>query len=246
MRPILMVSCGVGLAGNLELVFGAYLVIILSHRGYWKDPSEKNAMSAFDRSFALGFGTETDIRDDLVISHDPPNGSELSLAELLKSRDQYARDGRKLPMALNVKADGLYGLLSVELARAGLAPDDYFVFDMSVPDALGYLKAGITAFTRQSEYEQAPAFYDRAAGVWIDCFHSDWIDLDTIQQHLDAGKKVCLVSPDLHRRPYEQEWSRLRAMPVTQSSRVMICTDYPEEARLFFGNLGRAIEKGAL
>ncbi|HDG1702299.1 TPA: hypothetical protein PFE33_004667, partial [Kluyvera ascorbata] len=34
---------------------------------------EKNTQTAFERSFSLGFGTETDIRDfggELVISHD--------------------------------------------------------------------------------------------------------------------------------------------------------------------------------
>ena len=48
-------------------------MIILSHRGYWKDVNEKNQQVSFERSFSLGFGTETDIRDykgELVISHD--------------------------------------------------------------------------------------------------------------------------------------------------------------------------------
>ena len=49
---------------------------ILSHRGYWKTVTEKNTIIAFKRSFNLGFGTETDIRDlngNLVISHDMPS-----------------------------------------------------------------------------------------------------------------------------------------------------------------------------
>jgi len=36
---------------------------VLSHRGYWKSDCEKNSESAFRRSFQLGFGTETDLRD---------------------------------------------------------------------------------------------------------------------------------------------------------------------------------------
>ncbi len=38
-------------------------MIILSHRGYWKEVSEKNKPIAFERSFSLGLGTETYIRD---------------------------------------------------------------------------------------------------------------------------------------------------------------------------------------
>jgi len=38
-------------------------MLVISHRGYWKELAEKNRPIAFERSFALGFGTETDIRD---------------------------------------------------------------------------------------------------------------------------------------------------------------------------------------
>ena len=46
---------------------------ILSHRGFWLSPNEKNLEIAFRRSFEAGFGVETDIRDyqgRLVIAHD--------------------------------------------------------------------------------------------------------------------------------------------------------------------------------
>ena len=36
---------------------------VISHRGYWKAASEKNTQTAFKRSFSLGYGTETDVRD---------------------------------------------------------------------------------------------------------------------------------------------------------------------------------------
>ena len=50
-------------------------MIVLSHRGYWKTPAEKNTAAAFRRSFDLGFGTETDVRDrggELVIATTRP------------------------------------------------------------------------------------------------------------------------------------------------------------------------------
>src|SRR5262249_41926934 len=146
---------------------------IISHRGYWRDPSERNSAGAFERSLALGFGVETDVRDDrgrLVIAHDPPDGSELELAELLRTYGQHDARG---PLAVNVKADGLQALLTDALEATKAR---WFVFDMSVPDALGYARASIPYFTRQSEYEPEPALYEGAAGVWVDCFERDWSD----------------------------------------------------------------------
>ena len=55
-------------------------MLIISHRGYWGQNVNKNTKDAFKRSFNLGFGTETDIRDHdgtLVISHDPADSDSL-------------------------------------------------------------------------------------------------------------------------------------------------------------------------
>ncbi|HQT44263.1 MAG TPA: hypothetical protein PLD79_09695, partial [Halothiobacillus sp.] len=93
-------------------------MIILSHRGYWKDAAEKNLPVAFGRSFDLGFGTETDVRDvagKLVISHDMPRGDELSLEDMLD-----ILSGRDLPMAMNIKADGLAKPLAEAMTARGL------------------------------------------------------------------------------------------------------------------------------
>jgi len=207
-------------------------MIILSHRGYWKTVEEKNTPEAFARSFELGFGTETDVRDcagELVISHDPPRQNALSCADFF---DLYRKFSGKLPLALNIKADGLQSLLSAQLERSGIT--DYFMFDMSVPDAWVCVQQGLRVFTRQSEFEREPSLYAESAGVWIDCFFSDWVDERTIEMHLNARKQVCLVSPDLHRREHESFWENLSKMAACESSDLMICTDYPEQAREFF------------
>jgi hypothetical protein len=81
---------------------------ILCHRGYWKEPSEKNSDTALRRGFSLGLGTETDIRDlngELVISHDPAKPGVLTFADLLSMTPPNAL------LALNVKSDGLPSLL---------------------------------------------------------------------------------------------------------------------------------------
>ena len=71
---------------------------IISHRGYWKNPDERNQHVAFVRSFDSGFGTETDLRDicgKIVVSHDMPTGNEITFEEVLR-----IMDGRNLPLAL--------------------------------------------------------------------------------------------------------------------------------------------------
>jgi glycerophosphoryl diester phosphodiesterase len=208
-------------------------VIVLSHRGYWREPAEKNTEAAFRRSFERGFGTETDLRDlagELVISHDPPRGGEPTFRRLLELHREL---GPGLTLALNVKSDGLQAWVSELLEEFGV--EDAFVFDMAVPDALGYLNRGLSSFTRVSEEEPAPAFHDRASGVWIDGFRGDWADEAALRSHLDAGKRVCVVSPELHGRDHRPYWSRLAAMTVRRHPALMICTDLPEEAERWLG-----------
>ena len=209
-------------------------MIILSHRGYWKFAQEKNTLAAFDRSFSLAFGTETDLRDtgdELVISHDPAPRDALPAEAFFAA---YRQHNQELPLALNIKADGLQKLLAAALLKYNI--QNYFVFDMSVPDMISYIKHGLRVFTRQSDYEPDPVLYEQSQGVWVDGFNADWVDEATIEKHLKNEKQVCLVSPDLHGRPFEEFWERLARMPVTTSPDVMLCTDHPEQARkIFYG-----------
>ena len=208
-------------------------VDVISHRGYWKTPDEKNGELSFERSFGAAFGTETDLRDrngTLVISHDPATGEAISAERMLEIHQAH---DPKLTLALNIKADGLQGMLGSVLHR--FEPADYFVFDMSIPDTLQWMKHGVPFFTRQSEVEPSPALYAQAAGVWLDGFDSEWWDIDVIRRHVDAGKRVCIVSPDLHKRDHRPEWDRLASNDFIQESRqVILCTDFPEEARKLF------------
>lgn len=205
---------------------------ILSHRGYWKTLDERNIPLSFERSFKLGFGTETDLRDadgKLVISHDPPGADALSFDTFL---ELYSAHGPGLTLALNVKADGLQALAKAALNSHGVT--NYFFFDMSVPDALGYLKNGLTAFTRLSEYESAPSYLYEAKGVWADMFLSDWIQESDIAGFLEQDKQVCLVSPDLHKRPHMGFWERVKGWNCVRNDALMLCTDLPEDAKEFF------------
>ncbi|MBL6457867.1 hypothetical protein JMJ55_21245 [Belnapia sp. T6] len=206
-------------------------MIILSHRGYWREAAEKNQPVAFRRSFDLGYGTETDVRDSLgrlVIAHDMPRGGELDLAGMLG-----ILGGRDLPMAMNIKADGLAAPLAAAMREAGLTR--WFTFDMSVPEMLVQLRLGLPVFTRASEFERVPACYDRAIGVWVDDFGAGWYGVAEIRGFLADGKQVALVSPELHGRDHRALWSMLRAAGLVGAPGLMLCTDLPEDATAYFG-----------
>ncbi|MCX2718539.1 hypothetical protein [Lentiprolixibacter aurantiacus] len=209
--------------------------MIISHRGYWKINSEKNTVKAFERSFSLGFGTETDIRDykgELVISHDMPNPNtnHLSVKDFFSIYNSY---NKTLLLALNIKADGLQEPLNDIIKEYDIR--NYFVFDMSVPDAIGYHKYNINTFTRESEYENPPSFYEQAKGVWMDEFQDSWIETSLIQRHVDSNKQVCIVSPELHGRTYEDKWEKYRGRVNFNSNKhIHLCTDVPELAKEYF------------
>jgi hypothetical protein len=217
---------------------------IISHRGWWKSSDEKNQLIAFEREFqycsnclseSYRGGVETDIRDyngSLVISHDIPTKDSLSLDKFLSLYSSYNIYSNST-LALNIKSDGLQEILKSKISQYNI--QNYFFFDMSVPDALCYIKHGLNVFTRQSEYEQIPSFYNDAKGVWLDEFHTHWIDSRIIEEHLNNNKKICIVSPDLHKRDYMKEWQEYKNIDVNfKDANLMLCTDKVEEARRFF------------
>ena len=214
-------------------------MMILAHRGLWQRPAEHNSLPALCDALAEGFGVETDVRDlggQLVISHDPPLAGAMPLAAFLEA---YCRIPEPGVLALNIKADGLQQALAEALESRRIGADRYFVFDMAVPDALGYLRHGMPCFTRQSEVEPVPAFIDQALGIWLDCFREDWINGRDILGHCAAGRRVALVSPELHGRDRQIAWGKWREAyrdlkRRDQGERIMICTDYPREARAYF------------
>jgi glycerophosphoryl diester phosphodiesterase len=207
-------------------------MIIVSHRGYWKDKIEKNTETAFRRSFDLNFGTETDIRDyhgELVISHDIATIDSIIFSHFCKIYNEYKV---KPLLALNIKADGLQGKLKDTLHAFQIT--NYFIFDMSAPDAYLYINNGFNVFTRQSEFEQQPSFYEESQGIWLDAFHEEWYDNKIIERHLEVGKKVCIVSPELHKRGQKNLWKMLLQTGLHKNDNLILCTDFPEEARRFY------------
>jgi glycerophosphoryl diester phosphodiesterase len=202
---------------------------ILSHRGFWIDPKEKNTDIAFRRSFELGFGTETDVRDldgELVISHDPAKHPAMSFEKFL---DIYGECN--LPLALNIKADGLANRVNSAMGSRNLG--NWFVFDMSIPDTRHQFSAGNPVFMRSSEFETNIPWFDKASGIWLDAFEGEWYLDGELQTILSSGKTVCVVSSELHGRSHASLWHKLA--DLTHFDNLMLCTDFPTDAQKFFG-----------
>jgi hypothetical protein len=210
---------------------------VLAHRGWWDEGSRANSRKALGRALEAGFGIETDLRDfagRIVVSHDPPkpDSLEMDLEDLLRL---YLRMGAQGVLALNIKSDGLAGIVCESLSNHGVI--NYFVFDMSVPDTRGYLALDMPVFTRWSEYENGSLLDDRASGLWLDCFEGAFVSRETLAAGIVRRKPVALVSPELHRRPHLaawQAWKEVLSKNKVSINKVMICTDFPDSAFDFF------------
>jgi len=55
-----------------------------------------------------------------------------------------------------------------------------------------------------------------------------------VQKHLDNGKKVAIVSSELHKREYLKHWTYLKSWDIINDNNLILCTDFPEIATKFF------------
>jgi hypothetical protein len=166
-----------------------------------------------------------DLNGAVVISHDPPERGVRSLEEFLTG---YAARGAGTPLALNIKSYGLQDTITKAVGKYRVR--NFFVFDMSVPDSLHYFHAGLPVFVRVSEYEGETPLLERAVGVWLDAFESEWWTLDTVRSLHSRGKVIAIVSPELHKRPHEALWRTLKKLEREVRDGLMLCTDFPDAA----------------
>lgn len=206
---------------------------LLAHRGFWNTTVKANSWQSFELAFTNGYGIETDFRDlngSLVVSHDPPTGNNVITA------DAFFELAARYPqqwLALNIKADGLQDMIKGYIEKYQLT--SYFVFDASVPDLYRYQLTGSKYFTRVSDIEPQANLLDKADGVWLDAFINEWYHTDTICNLLDEGKKVAIVSPELHKRPYQNLWQQLKQLIAhPKYNQLLLCTDFPDEAKKYF------------
>lgn len=206
---------------------------IIAHRGLWNTVEEKNRLDMLNKALDEKYGIETDIRDyegELVISHNIADENSPMLEKLLA---HYNDIECKEVLALNVKADGIQGELIKLLDKYDI--HNYFLFDMSVPEMVVNREKKLNYYTRHSDIENVCVLYDDAIGVWMDSFYNfEWLNTELIKTHLQNGKMVCLVSPELHgKEPYEM-WNMLKTSGLYLDESLQICTDRVEKCRDYF------------
>ena len=207
---------------------------ILAHRGCWDKSVDKNSFEALKSALDAGFGVETDFRDCngvMVVSHDPPEGDVLEARTLFELYVELGASGR---IGLNIKADGLQKPLLEMLVESGLPLKNCYVFDMSVPDALGYIASDFPTYTRLSEYETEPPFLNLSTGVWVDSFTGNVAQVTEAQKILAAGNRACIVSPELHHRDHHELWNKITEAGLHKNPLFELCTDFPQAAYDFF------------
>lgn len=190
---------------------------IFAHRGIW-GASKQNSLSAISKATDLGFAVETDLRllkGAVVLSHDPTGleGAD-KLDSILPS---------KVPLALNIKMDGLIPFLNIEAIKG----NDYFFFDGSLPELYKYRRSGLKTACRISELENESPWPSDI--VWLDSFSHDWWIKGEVLKKLTAHSMVVVVSPELHGRNRDQAWESVRQEFIEGNPRIAICTDHPEE-----------------
>ena len=118
------------------------MIDILAHRGIWDKNIEPNSLGALSNSIKSGFGIETDLRDHegrIVISHDMPRTPVLLFEDFLNEYCQLIKPSNNQQyLALNIKSDGLQ--FEIKRILSEFKIDKYFVFDMSIPDTIPYIK----------------------------------------------------------------------------------------------------------
>lgn len=236
---------------------------VIEHRGGWCNSSNEfentylqNTPQAFRNSLTRNHGIETDIRDMngiIVISHNMPENSEVTFDRLLEEYKKHKNAG---VLALNVKADGMQKEVKRLLDKHNIK--NYFVFDMSIPDTLCYMRNNLNFYVRHSDYEidpnrAIPYIYKEAKGVWLDQFNNlpetpSWITERVLKQHLNANKKIVIVSRELHfpkglsSTNLKKIWEHYKRMCIKLKNQgfniqhISICTDFPKEMMEFFYN----------
>jgi hypothetical protein len=195
---------------------------IFAHRGMWLDSGlKKNSIGAFQLAFESGFGVEVDVRDYLgkiVISHDPPTERGVEFEDLVDIASGFP----DLPMAINVKSDGLGLSLSKYEIR-----NPHFFFDMSVPEERSFIQQGLAVASRVSEYESVDR--DLHPNLWVDAFTSDWyINEPRLMEVITNSPRAVFVSPELHGRSHMKTWEVLAPL-MAEAPHLGVCTDFPLE-----------------
>jgi glycerophosphoryl diester phosphodiesterase len=212
--------------GMVSTVEGSIARRVFAHRGLWKESGAvPNSLEAFRMAFDHGFSVETDLRDccgEVFICHDPilDSNETPKLVDFLALAREYPHSA----LALNIKSDGI----GVSVSSVSTGANDYFFFDMSIPETLKYKSLDLAVASRTSELESLPLEVEKA--IWLDAFFSD-PNIEFVIDVLGAAQPdatVVLVSGELHNRDHLEFWKLIKSKFISDQ-RLAICTDFPIE-----------------
>ena len=172
------------------------------------------------------YGVEIDLRsagEALVLHHDPfTNGEHF---------ERWLEGYRHGTLILNVKEDGLEPRLT-ELMQAR-SIEDYFFLDQAFPTLVRCARTGERrCAVRVSEFEPAAlalGLAGRVDWVWVDCFTRFPLMREEAGQLVDAGFKLCIVSPELQGRDAETEVPAMAGLLRERRIRFdAVCTKHPD------------------
>lgn len=210
---------------------------IIAHRGFWEREKEKNSLGAFKRAIVNGYGIEFDLRDykrELVVAHNMTTSRSLKLYDVfakLCKLDNFSKG----VYAINIKCDSIEKEVFAFVKHFKITRNS-FVFDMSFPSTYIFYRfyKNLNIAVRQSEFETFPLLYSQIKWLWLDEFQRHWISNKIITKHIKNGKKLCIVSPELHGRKHKKIWRQYLDLPKKILRSVYLCTDFPEEADFVF------------
>jgi len=223
-------------------------VEILAHRANLTGPRPptENSVDACRQALEEGFGLEIDLRrehhGDFYISHDAaPRTAENALDSY---RDLFQRHPGQ-PIAVNVKELGYEDAL-IDLQREGAfgRRGFYFDFELLEPDNPGRTQRLLASLPGGKAVHLAARLSDRheplaqclsipASAVWADEFDSLWLTEQEIAACRRAGRRVYVISPELHgfsEKERLDRWANFKEWKIDG-----LCSDYALEARDFFG-----------
>lgn len=151
-------------------------------------------LTSLDKSQAIEF----DVRDSdgkCIVQHDAfLNGVELT--------EFFQHTGNRF-FIVNIKSEGIEKKV-LDILRS-FDYNDFFLLDCSFPkivDLSIHMERRIAV--RLSEYEDiltVLSLKDKVEWVWVDSFHNFILDHEKYKLLRSAGMKLCLVSPDLQKKP---------------------------------------------
>ena len=174
----------------------------------------------------IDLGIEVDIRSEnnnLIIHHDPMTYGE-SFKDWMKAFEHRT-------LILNVKEEGLEEPLIQLMNQYNV--EDYFFLDQSFPflrktALLGESRCAV----RVSEYENietALSLSGMVEWVWVDCFNKFPLSYTDFQKLVNAGFKICIVSPELQGRTETTHVVKFRNdIELLGIVGDAICTKYPD------------------